>query len=266
MDIATIIGIFAGIGLVVFSILLNSGLQLFVNAPGFMIVVGGTLAAVLIAYPLNELLKVFGTLRKVFLDKSTDPRKLIKELVELSIKSRREGLLAIDKELGKIHNDFLRKGLQLVVDGVPNASIDNILQIEIVNMKHRHKVGWEIFIEMGKYAPAFGMVGTLIGLIQMLAELADPSSIGPKMAVALLTTFYGAIIANMFCIPIAVKLQRRSHQESLVMNLIIEAIRSIQESENPKLMEDKLNKFLASDQKKKGNKANNDKNKKISKK
>ncbi|MFQ6604305.1 MAG: motility protein A [Fidelibacterota bacterium] len=255
MDIATVVGIVTGVGLIVFSILLNSGLELFVNAPGFLIVVGGTIAATLIAYPLNEVFKVFGTLRKVFLFKATDPRKLIKEMVELSIKARRDGLLALDKELSKVNYDFLRKGLQLVVDGVPNPSINNILQIEVVNIKHRHRVGWEIFVEMGKYAPAFGMVGTLIGLIQMLAELSDPSTIGPKMAVALLTTFYGAIIANMFCVPIAVKLQRRSHQEALLNNLVIEAIRSIQASENPKLMEDKLNKFLASNETKKAEKA-----------
>ncbi len=261
MDIGTILGIVTGVGLVVFSILLNSGLELFVNAPGFLIVAGGTFAATLIAYPLNEFLKVFGTLRKAFLFKATDPRKLIKEMVELSIKARRDGMLALDKELGKVSYDFLRKGLQLVVDGVPNSSINNILQIEVINIKHRHRVGWEIFIEMGKYAPAFGMVGTLIGLIQMLAELDDPSTIGPKMGVALLTTFYGAIIANMFCVPIAVKLQRRSHQEALLNNLVIEAIRSIQASENPKLMEGKLNKFLASNEKKKAEKGVNPKTK-----
>jgi chemotaxis protein MotA len=251
MDIATIVGIISGIALIIISITLNTGLELFVNYPAMMIVAGGTFASVLIAYPLNEVLKVMQMLKRVFQFKAVDPRQLIKELVDLSIKARREGILAIDKELKNIKNEFLRKGLQLVVDGVEGPSINNILQIEVVSMRRRHRVGWEIFAEMGKYAPAFGMIGTLIGLIQMLADLEDPSTIGPKMAVALITTFYGAFLSNMVFVPMSVKLKRRSQQEYVIMNLIIEAIKSIRLAENPKLMEDKLMKFLSSSEKKK---------------
>jgi len=255
MDIATIIGIVSGIGLILISIMLNSGLELFVNGPAMMIVGGGTFASVLIAYPLNEVLRVMQMLKRVFQFKAVDPRALIQQLVEISIKARKEGILSIDKELDNIKNDFLRKGLQLVVDGIDGSSINNILQIEVVNMQKRHRVGWEIFAEMGKYAPAFGMIGTLIGLIQMLASLDDPSTIGPKMAVALITTFYGSFLANMVFVPMSVKLKRRSHQESLIMNLIIEAIKSIRLAENPKLMEDKLTKFLSNTEKKKSSKS-----------
>lgn len=255
MDIATILGIFSGIGLILISIMMNSGLDLFVSYPSLMIVLGGTVAATLIAYPLNEVLRVMSLIGKVFKFKKEDPKQLIKELVEIAVKAKRQGILAIDQDLNKIKNTFLQKGLQLVVDGIEESSIASILQIEMTNMRQRHRAGWEIFTEMGKYAPAFGLIGTLIGLIQMLASLDDPGAIGPKMAVALITTFYGALLSNMIFVPMSVKLKRRSQQESQLMHIIIEAIKSIRVGENPKLMEDRLNKFLSDDESKKTNKA-----------
>ncbi|RMF06384.1 MAG: motility protein A [Candidatus Neomarinimicrobiota bacterium] len=251
MDIATILGILSGVGLVIWSITQNSGLDIFINIPSAAIVVGGTFAATFVAYPMTDVLKVFGMVQKIFLFKAPDPKKLIATMVQLAELAKREGILAIEKEIKTIKDDFVKKGLEMIVDGVDERTIDNLMQIEIVNTVQRHKVGWEIFGEMGKYAPAFGMVGTLIGLVQMLANLNDPSSIGPKMAVALITTFYGSITANLFFVPMSVKLKRRSHQESVIMNLVIEALKSIRQGENPRLMESKLKKFLSKEEEKK---------------
>lgn len=251
MDIATIVGIISGIGLIFVSITMNSGLELFVNVPSIMIVVGGTVASTLIAYPLNEVLMVLSLLRRIFFHKRSDARALIKQLVETSLQARTGGVLSIENQLGTIKNEYLRKGLQLLVDGMSEGGILNMLKIEAVNTRKRHQTGWEIFAEMGKYAPAFGMVGTLIGLIQMLANLDDPSTIGPRMAVAMITTFYGSIMANLFFIPMSVKLKRRSQEETILMSLIMEGLKSIRSGENPKLMEDKLNKFLSSEEQKK---------------
>ena len=150
MDIATILGIVSGMALILLSILMNSGLELFINYPAMMIVAGGTFASVLIAYPMNEVLKVMKLIQKVFQFKAIDPRVLVKDLVEIAVKAKREGILAIDRDLKQISNNFLRKGLQLVVDGVDEASIDNILRIEVTNVRQRHRVGWEIFAEKAR--------------------------------------------------------------------------------------------------------------------
>ncbi|MCF7800534.1 MAG: motility protein A [Candidatus Marinimicrobia bacterium] len=251
MDIATILGIISGVGLILISITMNSGLELFVNIPSIMIVAGGTLAATLIAFPLHEVLMVLSLLRRIFFHKRSDARALITQLVELGVQARKGGVLSVENQLAQINNEYLRKGLQLVVDGVSESGIINMLKIEEVNTRKRHQTGWEIFAEMGKYSPAFGLVGTLIGLIQMLANLDEPSTIGPRMAVAMITTFYGSIMANLIFIPMSVKLKRRSQEEAILMSLVMEGIKSIRSGENPKLMEDKLNKFLSNEQQKK---------------
>lgn len=251
MDIATIIGVFSGIGLIVFSITMNSGLDLFIDGPSLMIVGGGTIAGTLIAYPLNEFLKVIPVFLKVFIYKLPKAEDLVEELVKLGTQAKANGILALDKELGNVKDDFMKMGLQLVVDGVDNETIDAMLHIEVDNVKKRHRLGYEIFDTLGTFAPAFGMIGTLIGLVQMLANLDDPSTIGPKMAVALITTFYGAFFANLLFKPMATKLARRSHQEGQIMALIIEAIKSIRRNEHPKLIESKLNKFLTTKKSKK---------------
>lgn len=249
MDLATIIGVVSGISLIVASILLGSGLGLFFNVPSIMIVGGGTLAATLIAYPLNEFLSVIGLFLKVFIFKLSRPEDLIRQLVEISNKARKGGLLSIEGEITQIKEPFLAKALQMTVDGVNTADIAAIMQKEISLLQKQHKVGWEIFGTMGAYAPAFGMVGTLIGLVQMLATLDDPSSIGPKMAVAMITTFYGALVANLFFLPMSAKLKRRSAEETLNLTLLCEGVLSIREGEHPRLMEDKLSVYLSGSKK-----------------
>jgi len=206
MDIATIIGIFTGVGFVLATILMGSGLGIFINIPSLMIVVGGTFAATLIAYPLKDFLMVIGLAIKVFMFKIDNQEDLIKNLVEISNKARKGGLLSIEGDIKDIKDPFLGKALQMTVDGVEASSIAAILQKQISLIKRQHKVGYGIFAAMGAYAPAFGMVGTLIGLVQMLADLDDPSTIGPKMAVAMITTFYGALLANLIFIPMSDKL------------------------------------------------------------
>ncbi len=244
MDIATLIGIVSGVGLVLASILLNSGLDLFVNAPSALIVLGGTIAAILIAYPLNEVLRVMGLFFKVFMTKKSDYGELIETMVMVCNVARKGGVLAIESKLNEIGNEFLKKGLQFTVDGKDEATVITLLKQEIKQIQQSHKDGWEIMGEMGKYSPAFGMVGTLIGLIQMLAALDDVNAVGPKMSVALITTFYGAVLANLIFIPMTVKLKRRSAAEALEMNLVLEGITFIRKGVNPRFMKETLENLL----------------------
>ncbi|MBI4383094.1 MAG: MotA/TolQ/ExbB proton channel family protein [Nitrospinae bacterium] len=245
MDFGTLVGIIAGLGLVIIAILSNSGLGLFVDLPSMMIVVGGMSAAILVAYPLNELLRVIGLFIKVFFVKKTDQHEIIETMVMICNVARKGGVLAIESKLKDIDNEFLKKGLQLTVDGKDENTVSTLLKREIKQIQVSHRDGWEIFSEMGKYAPAFGMVGTLIGLVQMLASLADVASVGPKMAVALITTFYGSILANLVFIPMTTKLKRRSAIETLEMNLVLEGITYIRKGVNPRFMQEVLENSLA---------------------
>jgi chemotaxis protein MotA len=245
MDIATIIGIISGIAFILATILMGSGIGIFINIPSVMIVGGGTIAATLIAYPLKDFLMVIGLAIKVFMFKIEMHEDLIKQLVDISNKARKGGLLSIEGEIKNIKDPFLNKALQMTVDGVEASSIAAILRKQISLIKKQHKIGYSIFGSMGSYAPAFGMVGTLIGLVQMLANLDDPSTIGPKMAVAMITTFYGAVLANLFFIPMADKLKLRSEEEIANMNLQYEGVMSVRDGEHPRLLEDKLNVYLS---------------------
>ncbi|UCD11093.1 MAG: MotA/TolQ/ExbB proton channel family protein [Nitrospinaceae bacterium] len=246
MDFATIAGIVAGIGLVLSSILMNSGLTVFWNAPSAMIVLGGTLAATLVAFPFSELMKVIKLFLRVFLERKSDHYHLINTMVEVCDVARKGGVLAIESKLGEIENEFLKKGLEMTVDGKDEATVNSLLKREIQQIRKSHKDGWEIFKEMGTFAPAFGMIGTLIGLIQMLADLSDVNSVGPKMAIALITTFYGAVVANLIFIPMTVKLKRRSATETLEMNLVLEGIAYIRKGVNPRFMKSVLENYLDS--------------------
>jgi chemotaxis protein MotA len=245
MDIGTLVGIIAGLGLVLTAILTNSGLGLFWNPAAAMIVVGGTFAATLVAFPLKDLLKVMGLFMKVFFVQKSDQHKLIETMVEVSHIARKGGVLAIEGKIKEINSSFLRKGLQLTVDGKDEMTVVSLLKREIGQIQKSHKEGWEIFNEMGKFAPAFGMIGTLIGLIQLLADMNNVASLGPKMAVALVTTFYGAALANMVFIPMTVKLKRRSATETLEMNLALEGITYIRKGMNPRFMKEILENSLA---------------------
>ncbi|MBE9527630.1 MAG: MotA/TolQ/ExbB proton channel family protein [Proteobacteria bacterium] len=242
MDIATIAGVLLGFGLIIVSILLSGSLMAFVNIPGLAIVVGGTIAATLIMQRLSVVLGAVKVAINVLKSGTGSSVDLIKEMVQLSDVARKEGLLALEK--AKPKNLFLAKGLRLLADGVDLKDIAAILKTELLYIKQRHKRGQKIFKFMTATAPAMGMVGTLIGLVQMLMSLSDPSAIGPAMAVALLTTFYGAVLAFLVFGPIAAKLESRTDEESAQLEMILSGIAGIYNKENPRMIELRLATFL----------------------
>ncbi len=244
MDIATIIGIVAGMGLVIMTILMGGDAGVFIHVPSMMIVFGGSVAATLVNFPLAEMVGVMKVVKKAFQGASTESFDLIGQIVDLSKKARREGLLAIDKELANVEDEFLRSGLEMAVDGTEAETIRTIMETELSYLMERHKKGQGIFNSLGMYAPAFGMIGTLIGLIAMLQKLDDPSQFGGGMAVALITTFYGALIANLIFLPIAGKLKNKSNEEVVLKEMIIEGVLSIQYGEHPKNIQRKLMNFI----------------------
>jgi chemotaxis protein MotA len=244
MDISSIIGVVSGIGFVLGTILLGGSIVAFINIPSIVIVVGGTVAATMIGYPLAVFLGVFKAVMKIFIFKLEPAETIIGNLVEISNKARKGGLLSIEGDIASTSDPYLAQALQMTVDGVKTADIAAIMQKKMDLTKDSLDKGADMLSSMGTYAPAFGMIGTLIGLVQMLANLDDPSSIGPKMAVAMITTFYGAVLANLFFIPMSDKLVGRNKEEITNMNIIFEGIISIREGEHPKLMEDKLNIYM----------------------
>ncbi|HOZ47415.1 MAG TPA: MotA/TolQ/ExbB proton channel family protein [Candidatus Hydrogenedentes bacterium] len=245
MDIATIIGLVAGIGLVVISIVMGGDPGLFWSLSSIVIVVGGTISSTLLNYPLRDVLSVFNTVKNALVHKETSPASLIETLVSFATVARREGILALESHAGEAGDEFLEKSVQLAIDGTAPELIKDILTTEIAFMEDRHSMGQGILTAMGTYAPAFGMIGTLIGLVQMLATLDDPSKIGAGMAVALLTTLYGALMANVLFLPAAGKLKVRTANELLVKEVIIEGILSIQSGDNPRVVEQKLKAFVS---------------------
>ena len=244
MDVATLIGIFSGIALIVIAIVRGTSPVTFVDVNSIIIVFGGTAAATFTNFPIKDVFSVFGIVKKAFFNSAPVFQKKLERLIELAMKARREGILALESELESEEEEFLVKGIQLAVDGTEPEMIKAILSAEVFNIEERHSLGASIFKAMGAYAPALGMIGTLIGLIQMLSTLEDPSQIGSGMAVALVTTFYGAMLANLIFLPIAGKLETLSNQELLQMAMILEGILSIQQGDNPRMIQEKLIAFI----------------------
>lgn len=242
MDIATLVGLLGGFGIIIGAIASGGDVLLFVNAPSILIVVGGTFMVTLMQVSLGDFLGSFSVGLKAFLYKIDDPKKLIEEAVELADVARKNGLLALEGQ--EITNEFMQKGIGLCVDGHDPALVQKMLSRDINLTISRHEVGQRMFTNMAIMAPAMGMIGTLVGLVQMLANMSDPASIGPAMAIALLTTLYGAIIANAFAQPMADKLARATELEKINKELIIETIGAIQEGMNPKVLEQMLGTYL----------------------
>lgn len=246
MDIGTIGGLVVGLALIVWSIVSGgSSLGSFVDVPSVIIVIGGTFAATFIAVPMPKLLGIGGVFSKAMQGAGNNAPEIITKIIELANIARREGLLALEEAVGQVNDDFLKKGVMLIVDGTDPELVKSILETELSYIEGRHGEGKGIFDTIGSLAPAFGMIGTLIGLVAMLNALDDPSSIGPAMAVALLTTFYGSVIANLLCIPVAKKLGTKSAEEILTREIMIEGLLSIQAGENPRIIEEKLKAFLS---------------------
>jgi len=248
MDIATILGVISAFGLVCIAIFMGGGIQLFINIPALMIVVGGTLGATMINYPLRDVFGVFKVVKKALFARNTSVAELIKRFMAFAQKSRKEGILALENEIKEVNDDFLKKGVQLAIDGLEPQEISDILETEVEFVRGRHQLGAEIFSTMGTFSPALGMIGTLIGLVQMLQTMDDPSRIGPAMAVALLTTFYGSIMANIVCLPISGKLKTRSKEEVLTKEMAIQGIVSLSNGDNPRILEQKLQAFIPPNQ------------------
>ncbi len=244
MDLATVIGVVMAFGLILVSMLIGGGVGLFIDAASALIVIGGTIGAGLINYPLGQMIASVGIAKNALFFKSEDINERIQTVVEFSGKARREGVLSLESEVEKLSDEFMVAGIQLVVDGQELSAIEAILSTEIDYLKDRHKTGADIFNTLAAFAPALGLIGTLIGLVQMLQNMDDPSSIGPAMAVALLTTFYGAVMANLIFTPIAGKLKIRSAEEVQLRELTLEGILSIASGDNPRLVEQKLKAYL----------------------
>lgn len=244
MDVATIIGILSGLGLILYTIISGGNLEIFIHIPSMMIVGGGSMAAILVNFPLKEVISVLGIVKKAFMSDEIDATNIIDLFVNLAMKSRRDGILAIDKELHKIDDDFMRIGLEMAVDGAEPETIKNVMEVELNYLIERHKKGQKIFLSLGTFSPAFGMIGTLMGLIAMLKTLDDPSNIGAGMAVALITTFYGSVLANLLFLPIAGKLKNRSDHEITIKEMMIDGVLAIQYGEHPKNISRKLLNFI----------------------
>lgn len=245
LDISTVGGIGLAFILIIVGILIGGGsIGSFIDMPSIMIVIGGTIAATFASYPIPKVMSVIQMFSKAAANTSPDLNKSIDSLIELANKARKEGLLSLEEASSQIEDPFIKKGIMLVVDGTDPELVRNLLETELSYIEERHKSGQGMFEYMGSVCPAFGMVGTLIGLVIMLGNMSDPTSIGPSMAVALITTFYGSVMANVVFIPMATKLKVKSREETLEKEVIVEGLLSIQAGENPRIIEEKLKAFL----------------------
>lgn len=243
MDLGTIIGLVAGFGVVAWGMMLGSGIMPFVDVPSIIIVFGGTIATCFINQKIPYVIAGFKCAVQAFLDKSTAKAELIPLIVRLANKARKEGLVALENE--PIDDPFLARGVRLGVDGLSPDVIKEALSGELSAMKERHDRGQKLFKFMAATAPAMGLIGTIIGLVQMLQNLSDPDAIGPSMAIALLTTLYGALIAFLICGPIAEKLVNRTGEESAVKKMAIIGVESILKGDNSMVIQSKLLPFLS---------------------
>ena len=245
MDIATVFGMLFAIAIVFVPIFMAGDIDIFINIPSLLITVGGALSATLMSFSLSDSIGVFSVVKNAFFSKTHDYSRIINSMVDLGEKARREGILALEREMPRIDDAFMKKALQLAVDGNEPEVIENVMGTEIENMEERHKAGKSWFDTLAAMGPAYGMIGTLVGLVQMLKSLDDPANIGMGMAVALITTFYGSLLANAIAAPIATKLERRSKEEILIMNMVLFGVLSIHSGDNPRVTRDKLETFIA---------------------
>jgi chemotaxis protein MotA len=245
LDVLTVGGLVLGAGLLIWAMLMDGEMSAFINWPGIFIVVGASFGAILISFQLDQVKQVVKVVSQVLVDKKTDISSLGQLFVNLAQKARREGLLALEDDLEDIEDTFLRNGLQMVIDGFEPESIRDIMETEIDTLNSRHLLGQKLFTTWGAMAPAYGMLGTVIGLVGMLTNLDDPDSIGAGMAVALLTTFYGSIMANLVFLPIAGKLGILSEKEVAQKEAIVDALLALQAGVNPRILQEKIKAYLS---------------------
>jgi chemotaxis protein MotA len=245
MDIATVIGVLLGFLVVFGAIVAGGGWQTFVHVPSMCITIGGMLCATLIHFSLSQFLSIFTVIKKTIISKIPSQSELIQKMVNFAAINRRDGALALEQEIPNLDNSFFIKGIQLLVDGRDSEQIRDFMTVEVQYLQDRHSTGKKILEFMGAAAPAFGMIGTLIGLVQMLRSLDSPDAIGGGMAVALLTTFYGALIANLVFIPLAGKLGIYSKAEATIIEMIVEGVCSIADGDNPTVVREKMQAFIS---------------------
>ena len=254
MDIATIIGLLSATGLIIAAILQGGDLATFFNVPGILIVVGGTFASSFVKFSVKDVINSIQVVMKTFIYKMEPPEEVIEKMIFFAKVAKKDGLIALEgakkKRLGtgkdmKGGDEFVAKALDYLADGYDEQLIEDLLNKDIRVTAQRHSLGQKIFKGMGEAAPAFGMIGTLIGLVQMLANMSDPASIGPSMAVALLTTLYGALVANVACLPLADKLALRSQEEFETRNIILDAVVGMNRAMSPMVLEQSLTLYLA---------------------
>ena len=246
MDIASVVGASLAIAVLVITVAIAPGASFsaFIDYPSIMVVGLGSCAAVLVCFPLKSILGLAKVTKNVFFNSQEDIGELIEQLVSLAETARRDGLLALENRVEEITNSFIVLGIQMAVDGTRPEVIEDIMRTEMDAVATRHSSGKKVLDQAGRFAPAFGMIGTLMGLIIMLGQLDDPDALGPGMAVALITTLYGAIMANVFFLPWAEKLGFLNSSELLIMEIVVRGIMGIQSGENPRVIEQKLTTFV----------------------
>jgi len=248
MDIATILGIIVGLGLVVISILLAEGVKGFVpflNYEAFFVVMGGTFSALLVNYPIGEILKLAKVTKKVLTStEQEDTTEIVTTFVELAKKARAEGFLSLENNVKNMKNDFLKRGVQMVIDGLDKDFIANMMETELGLIRERHNVGQEIFTALGTYSPAFGIIGTVLGMILMLNSISDVEQVPRRMALALAAAFFGLGSGYLLFLPMSGKLHRKSEEELLVKEIIIRGVLLLQSGAVPSRMEDNLKAYL----------------------
>ncbi|WP_067841499.1 flagellar motor protein MotP [Amphibacillus sediminis] len=250
-DILTPIGITLGFIMISFGIIMNSGsftgFIAFVDISSVVIVLGGVMAAILINFNVNQVKLTGRVLKESFNQNQYNLEDLIELFERLSERARREGLLALENEIENVEDSFIKKGVLLAIDGIEPEVIQDIMTAEITAMEDRHSKGRQIIEKAGEYAPAWGMIGTLIGLVLMLNDLNDPSTLGPQMALALLTTLYGSVMANLVFLPMASKLESKTDEEVFMKQIVIEGVIGVQSGQNPRILKEKLSAFLSDD-------------------
>ncbi len=247
MDAATILGIVFAFSLMGYAVTESGAFSFFINAPALMIVLGGTLGACLVYYPLGKILGIVSVLKKAFVTRDERFADRIKLLGDLSQRARRQGILSLSGDAARLKDPFFKRCMQMAIDGTDPDDITRMMGREIASTAERHRLGADIFSTMGTFAPAMGMIGTLIGLVNMLRALDNPANIGPAMAVALLSTLYGAVLANLVFFPLSGKLRYRSWREMVLRELTLEGVVSVAAGDHPAVLEQKLMTFITPD-------------------
>lgn len=245
LDLATVIGLLSGFAMIIAAIMLGGAPESFINPPSILIVIGGTLAITTVCFSFSDMAKMLSVAGRAMVRSTQEPYDAAYKALQVAEIARKQGVLALQNVVENIRDEpFFHKGISMVIDGTPGEEVEQIMRRDLMSMAQRHRQSASILRKMAEFSPAMGLIGTLIGLVQMLGNLQDPTTIGPAMAVALLTTFYGAVLANMVFLPLASKLERNSNEEAMIHQVFLLTSASIGRQENPRRLEMLLNSIL----------------------